>query len=130
MSNEGLISPGAYLNVFTTNVTGNFTQSSTGVYGLDLDFQNQTADRINITGTANVTGSVKINIMNAGLALPGTHDVTILTANNGVTNYNLAAGPTGLMLDAVQTAVAQYSLTDPDPSDINLHYGINFSPRD
>lgn len=66
--------------------------------------------------------------MNAGLALPGTHDVTILTANAGVTNYNLATGPTGLGLNAVESAVVQYSLTDPDPNDIDLHYGIDFSP--
>ena len=128
LSNEGLISPGGYLNVLTTQVTGNFTQSSAGVYGVDLNFANQTADRINVTGTANVLGTVYLNIMNAGLALPGTHDVTIVTANAGVTNYNLASGPTGLALDAVQSAVAQYTLTDPDPNDIVLQYGINFSP--
>jgi uncharacterized protein with beta-barrel porin domain len=128
LSNNGLISPGGYFNVVTTQVTGNFTQSSTGVYGVDLNFANQTADRINITGTATVIGTVKLNIMNAGLALTGTHDVTILTANAGVTNYNLATGPTGLALDAVETAVAQYTLTDPDSNDINLHYGIDFSP--
>jgi hypothetical protein len=31
LSNEGLIAPGGYLNVLATNVTGNFTQSTSGI---------------------------------------------------------------------------------------------------
>ncbi len=122
LSNEGLISPGGYLNVATTNVTGNFTQSSTGVYGLDLNFLNQTTDLINITGTANVSGTVAVNIDNPALALPGNYQTTILAAAGDVTNH------AGLSLDAIATAVAQYSLVYPNPNDIDLRYSINFSP--
>ena len=122
LTNEGLISPGAYLNVMTTNETGNFLQTATGVYGLDLDFLNSLSDRINVTGTASATGIVNVNIMDPGLALPGSHDTVILSAAGTVTNH------AGLALKSVPTAVAKYSLTYPNPDDIVLHYDINFSP--
>ncbi len=122
LSNEGLMSPGGYLNVATTNVTGNFTQSTTGIYGLDLNFLNQTSDLINITGTASVSGTVSVNINNPSLALPGTYQTTIVAAAGEVTSH------AGLTLDALATAVAQYSLVYPNPNDIDLQYSINFSP--
>ena len=121
LTNEGLISPGFYLKVFTTNETGNFKQTSTGVYGLDIEFLNQTSDRINVTGSANVAGAVNINILNPGLALPGGHDLTIIHTGLGVTN-------SGLGITSVPTAVATYSLTFPNP-DVVLHYNIDFSPQ-
>ena len=119
LQNDGLISPGAYLRVLTTNVTGNFLQTATGVYGLDLDFD-PTADRINVTGTASVSGKVNINIINPGLAQPGSHVVTILSAVGGETHP-------GLGLTAVPTAVANYGLSY-TPTDINLGFVINFAP--
>ena len=119
LQNDGLISPGAYLRVLTTNVTGNFLQTATGVYGLDLDFD-PTADRINVTGTASVSGKVNINIIDPGLAQPGSHVVTILSAAGGETHP-------GLGLTAVPTAVANYGLSY-TPTDINLDYVINFAP--
>ena len=70
LTNEALISPGNYGRVLTTDVTGNFIQTATGIYGLDLNFD-PAADRINVTGTAAVSGKVNINILNAGLAPAG-----------------------------------------------------------
>ncbi|WP_156898221.1 hypothetical protein [Methylocapsa acidiphila] len=122
LTNEGLISPGDFGRVLTTAVTGNFLQTSTGIYGLDLQFSNQTADRINITGTASVTGTVAINNLNPGLALPGSHEVTILHADDNVTNH------TGLTLEYQPSAVIQYSLVYPNQTDIDLRYAIDFSP--
>jgi uncharacterized protein with beta-barrel porin domain len=122
LTNEGLLSPGGLGNVFTTNVTGSFIQTNSGVYALDLQFLDQTSDRINISGTANTAGTVAINILNPGLALPGAYDTTIIYAAGGV-NPNA-----GLGLNFIPTAVATYSLTYPDPNDIDLHYVIDFSP--
>ncbi|WP_156898048.1 hypothetical protein [Methylocapsa acidiphila] len=126
LQNDGLISPGAYLNELTTNVTGNFLQTPTGVYGLDLEFKDQTSDRINVLqtgligGQATVGGAVNVNILNPGLAVPGSHVVTILHAEGGETHP-------GLGLTSVPTAVATYGLAY-TPTDINLDYAINFSP--
>ena len=119
LTNQALIAPGNYGRVLTTNVTGNFLQTASGVYGLDLDFD-PTSDRINVTGTASVSGIVNINILNPGLAVPGSHTVTILSAAGGETHP-------GLSLIAVPTAVATYSLSF-TPTDIDLNYAINFSP--
>jgi uncharacterized protein with beta-barrel porin domain len=122
LTNEGLLSPGGLGNVFTTNITGSFLQTTSGIYALDLQFLDQTSDRINFTGAASVAGTVGINVLNPGLALPGEHDTTILYAAGGVTSHD------GLGLGFIPTAVATYSLTYPDPNDIVLHYVIDFSP--
>jgi uncharacterized protein with beta-barrel porin domain len=121
LSNAGVISPGAFSKVFTTNVIGNFAQSSTGIYGLDVDLLSQTTDRINITGPATVSGAVLINILNPGFALPGTVTTTILSAAGGETHP-------GLTLNSIATAVEQYGLTFPNSDDIDLQHTINFSP--
>ncbi len=119
LTNEALISPGNYGRVLTTDVTGNFIQTATGIYGLDLNFD-PAADRINVTGTAAVSGKVNINILNAGLAPAGGHVVTILSAAGGETHP-------GLGLTFVPSAVTTYSLSY-TPTDIDLNYFINFAP--
>src|SRR5262249_19683962 len=134
-TNEGLISPGAFLTVLTTNETGNFIQtdpgscgkfgaptSTCGYYGLDLDLKGQIADRLNMTGTANVSGAVVINIDNPGNATPGTNTLTILSAAGGETHSP------GLAVQNQPTAVATYGLIYPNGTDIDLQYTINFSP--
>ena len=119
LTNEELISPGNYGRVLTTDVTGNFIQTPTGIYGLDLNLD-PTADRINVTGTAQVSGTVNINIMNPGLATPGSNVITILSAAGGETHP-------GLTLTYIPSAVTNFSLSY-TPTDINLNYSINFAP--
>jgi hypothetical protein len=133
-TNEGLLSPGAFLRVLTTNENGNFLQTATGscgtfgmpttmcgYLGVDLDLKAQNADRLNVTGTASVSGAIVINVDNPGYALPGTNVVTLVHAEGGETHPNL-------VLQAQPTAVATYSLTYPNATDIDLSTSINFSP--
>jgi hypothetical protein len=134
LTNEGLLSPGAFLTVMTTNENGNFLQtapgscggfgvptSTCGYFGVDLDLKSSTADRLNATGTANVSGAVVVNIGNAGDATPGSNTLTVISAAGGETHPNL-------VVQAQQTAVAQYSLVYPNATDIDLKYSIDFSP--
>lgn len=134
MTNDGVLSPGAFLKVMTTGLNGNFVQtasgscgtfgqptSTCGYYGIDVDFASATADRLSVTGTASVSGAVVVNIGNAGDATPGSSTVTIISAAQGETHPNLA-------LQAYQTAVATYSLLYPNANDIDLKYSIDFSP--
>ena len=134
LTNEGLLSPGAFLNVMTTNENGSFLQtapgscgglgvptSTCGYFGVDLDLKSAMADRLNATGTANVSGAVVVNIGNAGDATPGSNTLTIISAAGGETHPNL-------VVQAQQTAVAQYSLVYPNTTDIDLKYSIDFSP--
>jgi uncharacterized protein with beta-barrel porin domain len=134
MTNDGLVSPGAFLKVLTTNLNGNFLQtaagscgtfgsptSTCGYFGVDLDLQSGMADRLTAAGTVNVSGAVVVNIGNAGDVTPGSSTVTIISGANGETHPNLA-------LQAFQTAVATYSLLYPNATDIDLKYSIDFSP--
>ena len=125
LTNEGLLSPGAYQSVLTTSVTGNVIQSPTGTYGVDLDLETQSADRIDVTGTADVSGTVAVNLvdpMNApGYALPGSHSDILVSAAGGETHD-------GISLQAPTTAVVSYSLDYPNATDIVLTYTIDYSP--
>ncbi len=125
LTNEGLLSPGGYQNVYTTAITGNLVQTPTGVYGMDLDLKPPANDLITVTGTANLAGDVFVNLVDPltapGFAIPGTHTPTILSAAGGVTN-------SGLNLTAFDTAVINYSLIYPNPQDVDLKYVIDYSP--
>jgi hypothetical protein len=124
VTNEGLLSPGGYQNVFTTNITGNLLQTATGSYGVDLNLDPST-DLVLVSGTATMSGHVVVNLINPltapGLATPGTHEELILRAAGGETHP-------GLTLTAPSTAVSSYSLVYPNATDIDLQYTINFSP--
>jgi uncharacterized protein with beta-barrel porin domain len=121
--NDGVLLPGDWFNVFTTNVTGSITQTASGILGTDLELSNQTADRVNATGTGNLSGKTRINILNPGLAQTGSHDVTILQAASGVTSHD------GLEVAAEQSAVITYGLKYPNSTDVVLNYVIDFSPK-
>ncbi|WP_027036867.1 autotransporter outer membrane beta-barrel domain-containing protein [Mesorhizobium ciceri] len=119
LNNDGLAAPGGLDRVMTTEVNGSWSQAATGVYLLDLDLDPE-ADRIDVTGTADVNGFVNINIMEPGAASPGNEDYIILHALGGVTDK-------GLKLNSIPSAVAQYSLKYPNPEDVVLNVDINFA---
>lgn len=127
VTNDGSWTPGGTGNVMTTELTGSVQQNSGGSYGVDLDFARTgldgEADRINASGTANLSGSVDLDYLNIPLLLPGDHEVTILSADGGTTNN-------GLTLNAVQSAVASFELLYPNPNDVVLGYSIDFAPDD
>jgi outer membrane autotransporter protein len=120
LSNAGTVSPGGLGNVFTSTVTGNFTQSATGTYAVDLDFLPDTADRLNVTGRSTAAGTVALNFLNQGSMLPGEHQHTILSSDGGLAST--------LTLSAAPSAVATYSLLYPNANDAVLDYNVNFQP--
>src|SRR5581483_5765086 len=103
LSNDGIIAPGGPGNVLTTSIIGSFTQSAAAVYALDLDLTPNTADRINASGTASVSGTIPINILNPGMAQTGDHQLTIVHADGGETH-------SGLALSFIPSAVTTYQL--------------------
>ncbi len=131
--NHGRMSPGGDGNVFTTEVSGKYQQDSNGAYGTDLDLwwtgdtaiPSKEADRINVSGTADLAGIVDLMPLSKGNALPGDHEVVILSADGGVTTQT----QTNLSLVAPASAVASYELLYPsNGKDIVLGYHIDFSP--
>ena len=134
LTNEGLLSPGVFNRLLTTNLTGSYVQtapgpcgtfgnptSTCGYFGVDFDLKPNLGDRLNATGTANVAGAVVVNLQNPGFALPGINNSVIIHADGGVTN-------SGLFVQAQPTAVATYSLLF-KPQDVVLSVGIDFAPR-
>ncbi|WP_155765372.1 hypothetical protein [Mesorhizobium erdmanii] len=119
-SDGGYFSPGGDGNVMTTNLVGNWNQSSTGAYKLDIDLD-PASDLFNIGGTANLSGAVDLNIMDPAVAKPGSQEFLILHADGGVTND-------GLTLNAVPSVVARYQLLYPNADDVFLNVDINFAP--
>ena len=125
LTNQGFLLPGNYQRVLTTNLSGNFVQTATGTYGVDLDLKTLTADRVTATGIAVVAGIVNINLINpnatARASRPGTNDIVIVNAAGG-------ASHAGLALVAPTTAVSGYSLQYPNANDIVLRHTITYTP--
>jgi uncharacterized protein with beta-barrel porin domain len=119
-SDGGYFSPGGDGKAMTTNLVGNWDQSATGTYELDVDLNAQ-SDLINVDGTAVLAGAVGINILNPAAAKPGSQDFLILHADDGVTDN-------GFKLSAIPSAVAHYELDYPNPEDVFLNVDIDYAP--
>jgi hypothetical protein len=119
LTNEGTLSPGGLNNVFTGAVGGKLVQTAAGSYALDLDFTGNTADRVNVTGSANLAGSVAVNPLNPGGVQQGTHSVTIASAAGGLTDSGLTV--------ASSSPIVTYSLSH-TATDENLSYTVDFTP--
>ncbi len=128
-NNKGAFSPGGsglISTVLTTELTGRLIQSTDGAYQVDLDFvagdaPTGLADRINVSGTAELQGEVDLVIVNPNQASPGYHEVTILNAAQNVTVPSL-------VLDAPASAVTMYDILYPTLQDVVLSYDIDFAP--
>ncbi|NTW63370.1 MAG: autotransporter domain-containing protein, partial [Chlorobiaceae bacterium] len=125
LTNHGYVTPGDWNRVLTTRNTGNYLQSDTGVFCTDLDLKNQIADKLDITGTGDVSGTIPINLVDpvnaAGYALPGDHVNVLMSAAMGMQHGTID-------LQAPDTAVSTYSLDYPNATDIDLNYTIDYSP--
>ena len=86
LTNGGTLSPGGVGNVATTTLTGILINEETGTLLFDVDMDNATADRINVTNTASLDGDLALNFVTAN----GTPDTyTIVTTGAGVTTQSL-----------------------------------------
>lgn len=121
LTNEGTLLPGGINQVFTTSVTGNLVQASSGSISVDMDSSSGTADRLDVIGTAALAGVASVNILNPGWAAPGTHLTTIITGTDGVTD-------SGMSLQYQPSAVIDYTLVYSSPTEVVLRTSINFAP--
>jgi hypothetical protein len=132
LTNAGRLSPGGDGLVRTTALQGNWVQTTGATYAVDLDLGQSgvadlEADRVNVvgagSGTADLDGTLAIAPLNPGLVLSGAHSVTLVSAENGVSNTTQAK----LALVAPQSAVASYQLVYPDANTIDLAYQVDFA---
>lgn len=117
LTNAGTVSPGGMDTMLTTALTGNFVQTADGVFAVDVDAGAASADRLNITGTANLAGSVALDFSNLG---PTQGIVTILSATGGVTNNGITAAGSPVAVNA--------TLTYPNANEVAVTYGVDFTP--
>ncbi|NOZ32851.1 MAG: hypothetical protein GXP01_07220, partial [Alphaproteobacteria bacterium] len=120
--NAGVISPGGAGNPQTTTLSGEFIQSNTGEYLVDVDFAGNHADRISVSGKAEVGGQVNLNTLNPGSLLPGDYRLVIVSGEGGVTNST-----TNLLVPS--SAVVDYKLVTPNADSLAVGYDVNFSPE-
>ena len=118
LSNAGRLSPGGPGFIQTSELNGSLVQTNSGDYEVDVELKKPSADFIHATGSAALGGEVDPTI----IANPasGSHKVTILTADNGVTNNGLSVG---------DTALVDYSLRFPNPNDVVLEVDVDFAPK-
>ncbi|MEM7778151.1 MAG: autotransporter outer membrane beta-barrel domain-containing protein, partial [Pseudomonadota bacterium] len=131
MINAGVLAPADDGVIGATALTGDFVQSSGGTYAVDADFAADTADRLVITGAANVSGRVAVTLMDL---LSSTQAITILTADGGVTDAGVIVGSLvtadGLVI-APDSQVVDAQLVFPDAYTVALSVQTNFaSPID
>src|SRR6185312_11562028 len=117
--NTGVLSPGGAGPIQTTTLTGNLVQAGAGKLVIDVNPVTRQADRLNVTGSANLGGQVSVNLANA-IPTSGLTTTTIVHADGGAADNGLAL--------AALPAVASYSLEFPDANDVVLQGRLNFAP--
>jgi hypothetical protein len=116
LSNDGLLAPGGVGRRLSTTLTGNLVQGGTGVLDVDLDAMALESDRIDVSGTAVLDGTVQMRVTNP---TPADRRITLVSTQGG-------ASAAGLALVARPSAVANYTL-ETEGNDVLLHYRIDFS---
>lgn len=116
LHNAGTLSPGGAGKVRTTALTGNMVQTSGGSFAVDLNLGNATTDRVNVSGTAKLDGTVKVAVQNPALL---NQKFVILSADGGTTDNGL-----GLLA----SPALQASLLFPNPNDVVLDIDVDFAP--
>ncbi len=117
INNAGTIVPGGTGSIETTTLTGKLSQSSTGALAIDLDAAANAADRINVTETASLSGSIKLTVDAISIS-SGT--VTVLSAAGGTSIAGLSLSPAPVALQA--------ELLYPNAHDVQISYDLSFAP--
>ena len=100
--NRGLISPGDR-SIYTTQITGNYAQEATGQFDLDLDFTNDSLDRLNITQQSSLDGVLNVSPRGITLIKPGQRKLVFASADGGITRQDLE-------LNAPKSVIVTYSI--------------------
>ncbi len=121
LNNAGIVAPGGNGTLQTTSLNGNYVQTSTGTLKVDADWTGNagagSSDRLAITGTANLAGTVIVNPLNFPTTGGLTKQFTVLTADGGITDNGITIA---------NTAAVNYALLYPDAHTMNVQATINF----
>jgi len=114
LTNAGMLSPGGVGVVQTTSLTGNLVQTSSGVFVVDLN--GATSDSVTVSGTADLAGTVEVNVT----GLPPVSDYLILDSSNTINNGLSVA-------DTADTLFVNYELVFAPNEEVHLIADVNFA---
>jgi len=120
--NAGTLSPGGSMNIATTTLTGNFTQTVDGSLLVDVrfDYEDVAADLLSISGAASLGGMLNVNMMDVGSIMPGTHELVLVSGTGQLTDN-------GLSLNAHETPIIRYELVSRSETEIGMRYDVDFA---
>jgi outer membrane autotransporter protein len=120
--NEGNFSIGGIDNVWATVFEGDFEQTEAGTLWFDIEFDYgaDTADWLDIRGSANLDGALAVALHNPGKIAPGDQEFVLITSSNGF-------GTANLDLLAPVSAVVDFNLYNPSETQYALSYDVDFA---
>jgi len=122
LTNDGEMHIGGTDLAQHTDMTGGFTQTSTGTTFTELDFGTDVIDNVSMTGAASFDGSIEVALLNPQLVPVGTFQKILFHADGGVTDN-------GMDLVTAPSVVINYGLNYlPGGQDLALDYSVNFNP--
>lgn len=101
----------------TTSLTGNYVQTSAGTLKVRADWASGTADKLAVTGSANLAGTLVVTPLGFPTNGALTKTFTVMTAAGGITSSGLTAPG---------TAAVTYALQQPDANTLNVQANVNF----
>ncbi|WP_298822592.1 autotransporter-associated beta strand repeat-containing protein [uncultured Roseibium sp.] len=116
-TNGGVISIGGSGAIAAVTINGNLVQTADGSLVVDVDGASSTNDRVTVTGTADLAGTVDLNLTGAdpvGL-------FTIVSAGGGVTDSGLALGT----MQTFTNPLTEVQLVYPNANDVALNFSFN-----
>ncbi len=122
LTNEGELSVGGRDRTFATTMTGNLLQTDTATLLSDIDVGSNTSDVLVLSGFADIAGTVDVNVVNAGMAMPGAHQATLISAAGGLSGNDLN------FVYQPSVVIRFDPLTQTD-SDLQLNYSVSFAPQ-
>ncbi|MEM7777268.1 MAG: autotransporter domain-containing protein [Pseudomonadota bacterium] len=129
LENAGALAPASDDTVGTTALTGHLIQTATGRYDVDIASVSRASDRIDVAGTANLSGHVSVTL---DKLMVGQQDFTIVTASGGVVRNGLAIDRivtrSGLEI-SLNSQVVDVQLTYPNAKDVVLSMSVDFARR-
>jgi hypothetical protein len=86
LTNAGALAPGGIGAVQTTAFNGSYVQTATGAFDVDVHVGGGSSDQLNVSGTANLSGTIVPNVLSLS---PSSAPITVLTAAGGITDPNI-----------------------------------------
>jgi hypothetical protein len=119
LDNAGSVAVGGAGNIATTTLNGAFRQETSGVLLDDVDPQGGTGDMLDVTGEANLSGKLRLNLTSFGTT---TDPIEFLSAGQWINTRDITA-------TANPTVLASVSYSGDNKTAYVSVDGFNFAPE-